>query len=350
MIAHMHSMLRPERHAAVPATLAIVPTEPKKARDEALDWVKGVLVVLMVIYHSLNYSPFSSLAFKYIAFLPVSFIFLAGFFLTNSYLVRYDLKDWRLHRRLVVRGAKLLLLFSALNLALYFMAFGPRFLQQFADNFRTIYLGAAGRVASFPILTSIGYLLCLAPVVLWMGSLNRWGLPVFALALVILCSFMEWKASVPYHLGMISAGIIGSAFGLLPVRRVTSFARKSVVVIALYGGYRTCSYFVGDPYALQLTGVVTGLLLLYSLALKLPVASHIYSDVVLLGRYSLFGYIMQLGIIQVTVRVFGPFKTPLAVVVLMLVALTATWAATTIVHRLRANARVIDVTYKAVFA
>ena len=161
MIAHMHSTLGSEHHASVAETLASVPTKPNRARDEALDWVRGVLVVLMVIYHSLNYSPFSRLAFEYIAFLPVSFIFIAGFFLTNSYLVRYDLKDWRLHRRLVIRGAKLLLLFSALNLGLYFIAFGPSFLQQFSAKFQTIYLGAAGRVASFPILTSIGYLMCL---------------------------------------------------------------------------------------------------------------------------------------------------------------------------------------------
>lgn len=350
MIAHMHSTVRPEGHASVSERMASVPTEPKRTRDEGLDWVKGVLVVLMVIYHSLNYSPFSRLAFEYIAFLPVSFIFLAGFFLTNSYLARYDLKDWRLHRRLVVRGAKLLLLFSALNLGLYFIAFGPRFLQQFSANFRTVYLGAAGHVASYPILTSIGYLLCLAPLLLWIGSLNRWVLPLLAVALVMFCSVMEWKASVGYHLGMISAGIIGSAFGLLPLQRITSFARKSFLAIALYASYRTCSYFIGDPYALQLTGVVTGLLLLYSLALKLPVETHIYKDVVLLGKYSLFGYIMQLGIIQATVRIFGPFTTPLAVVTLTLVALAATWAATVTVHRLRAKARLVDVTYKAAFA
>jgi hypothetical protein len=71
---------------------------------------------------------------------------------------------------------------------------------------------------------------------------------------------------------------------------------------------------------------------------------------VLLGRYSLFGYIMQIGIIQVTARIFGRFTTPLAVVILGLAALTTTWAVTVIVHRLRAKARLVDVTYKAAFA
>jgi hypothetical protein len=100
----------------------------------------------------------------------------------------------------------------------------------------------------------------------------------------------------------------------------------------------------------QLTGVVTTLLLLYGVALKLKVETHIFKEVVLLGRYSLFGYIMQLGFIQVTVRLFGPFKTPLAVVTLGLVVMVAVWAATVIVHRLRAKAPLIDMTYKAAFA
>jgi hypothetical protein len=50
------------------------------------------------------------------------------------------------------------------------------------------------------------------------------------------------------------------------------------------------------------------------------------------------------------VRIFGPFRTPLAVIILMLVVLAATWAATVIVHQLRAKARLVDITYKAAFA
>ena len=105
---------------------------------------------------------------------------------------------------------------------------------------------------------------------------------------------MEWKGSVSYHLGMISYGIMGTAFGLLPLERVAGFARKWLIVVPLYCLYRTGGYFIGEPYAMQLTGVVTGLLMLYSLALALPPKTHVYRQVVLLGRYSLFGYIIQL--------------------------------------------------------
>ena len=52
-----------------------------------------------------------------------------------------------------MRGAKLILLFTALNLGLYFIALGPAAVGRFAENFQAIYLAADGRVASFPILT-----------------------------------------------------------------------------------------------------------------------------------------------------------------------------------------------------
>jgi hypothetical protein len=350
VIAHVHSVPRSERADSVVEKPANARTAQQKSRDDALDWVKGALVVLMVVYHSVNYSVYPHLASIYMGFLPVSFIFMAGFFLTNHYLAKYDLKDWRLHRRLVIRGAKLIVLFSALNLGLYFMASGRSFLQRFSENFPTIYLGAEGHVASFPILTSIGYLLLLAPLLLAIGSLNRRVLPALAVALVIFCSLLDWKGSVGYHLGMISAGIIGTAFGFMPLKRIAGYARKSFIVISAYCAYRACSYFIGEPYAVQMTGVVSTLLLFYGVALKLKPGTHILKETVLLGRYSLFGYITQLGIIQVTVRLSGPIETPLAIVTLASFVLIATWAATVFVDRLRARAPLVDVTYKAAFA
>jgi hypothetical protein len=100
---------------------------------------------------------------------------------------------------------------------------------------------------------------------------------------------------------MISAGIMGTAFGLLPLERLTGFARKWFVVVPLYGLYRTCSYLIGEPYAMQLTGVVTGLLVLYSLALKLPPKTHIYRQIVLLGDILIWLH-YSARIIQVVVR------------------------------------------------
>src|SRR5882757_1963157 len=87
-------------------------------RDLALDIVKGVCVIVMVMYHSIGYFPDSLLDLKFLAFVTGAFILLAGFVATNIYLDKYDSrKDWPLIcQRLGVRGLKLILMALILNL------------------------------------------------------------------------------------------------------------------------------------------------------------------------------------------------------------------------------------------
>lgn len=78
-------------------------------RNEALDFTKGALVLCMVLYHWLNY--FHGLqgpVYRYLRFLPPSFIFITGFLVSNAYLRKYDIRDPRLPKRLVIRGLKIL--------------------------------------------------------------------------------------------------------------------------------------------------------------------------------------------------------------------------------------------------
>ena len=44
--------------------------KPSKPRLAYLDMTKGILVLLMVIYHSLNYTNQYQLAFRYLSFCP----------------------------------------------------------------------------------------------------------------------------------------------------------------------------------------------------------------------------------------------------------------------------------------
>src|SRR6188768_1748897 len=97
--------------------LSVHPLAPSglKARNAALDFVKGALVMCMVVYHSLNYFYPGETALRYLHFLPPSFIFITGFFVSSIYLLKYDPADFRLRWRLFGRGFKLLLIFVALN-------------------------------------------------------------------------------------------------------------------------------------------------------------------------------------------------------------------------------------------
>src|SRR5258708_615613 len=99
------------------ATVKIVPpTSRKPQRIAALDFTKGALVLIMVVYHWLNYfyRPQGDV-YKYLRFLTPSFIFITGFLVSNVYLSKYGVTDPRLPRRLIQRGLKILGVFVVLN-------------------------------------------------------------------------------------------------------------------------------------------------------------------------------------------------------------------------------------------
>ena len=61
-------------------------------RNQALDFTKGVLVLLMILYHWINYFVgISGPVYTYLRFIPPSFIFIAGFLIANVYPTKYGL-------------------------------------------------------------------------------------------------------------------------------------------------------------------------------------------------------------------------------------------------------------------
>src|SRR5436189_5459360 len=86
-----------------------------RQRIDALDMTKGVLVVAMVVYHALNYSTDYTLGFKYLPFLPPSFILITGFLIGRLYLTSGNRPGASLFGRLFLRGFRLLLIFTLLN-------------------------------------------------------------------------------------------------------------------------------------------------------------------------------------------------------------------------------------------
>src|SRR5262245_56150706 len=109
------------QHAQAWSQSASVAPSPAPARKhagiDAIDFTKGMLVLIMVLYHWLNYFVSTGGEFyRYLRFLTPSFIFITGFVIANVYVVGYGIGDPRVPRRLIQRGFKLLVLFVAINL------------------------------------------------------------------------------------------------------------------------------------------------------------------------------------------------------------------------------------------
>jgi hypothetical protein len=330
-----------------------VATAAPSTRLDALDWTKGSLVVFMVVYHAINYSAFRPYAFRFLAFLPPSFILIAGFLVGQVYAAKYNLKSWKPYKRVATRGIKLLAVFVALNVAhcvaLEHSLYGG--ISEFARRSSAIFLSGNGRDGVYEVLLPIAYFLLLAPGLLWLRTRASSSVGICAAAVFLLCLALERNGTPYKNLDLLSAGIIGMALGMVPMERIERLSARWILVVVLYLLYRLCSFSMGDPYPVQTFGAVVTVLLLYCCADHMNLGEWFGPQVILLGRYTLLGYLVQIAILQAAVKIFGGRPAQVAGVVAFGVAtVVLTYFIVWAVHGLRQVSHVVDAAYKTVFA
>ena len=256
-------------------------------RIDALDWTKGALIVLMVIYHAINYSAFPSLAFQLLAFLPLSFLLITGFLVGQVYAAKYDLKTWRPYTRLAIRGSKLFLLFAFLNIA-YCIALRRSLsggMAEFLFRSKAIFLSGNDPAAIFEVLLPIAYFLLVAPVLLLFRSRTSSFIAFCSVVLILVCLGLEISNRPLRNVTLLSIGVMGMAFGLIPIQTIDRLAYKWVPVLLLYLMYRVLSYNFGEPYAIQALASVVGILVLYCCALHQNLSASLHRQMILFGQY-----------------------------------------------------------------
>lgn len=264
----------------------------------------------MVLYHSLNYLRYNRGGglLLYLRFLPPSFIFISGFLITHIYLAKYRADDPRLHQRLFTRGAKLLAVFTVLNILVNFFVSrnfnGMRFgFSGFISHLPEIYFTGAGRKGIFLVLAPIAYLLMFSGMLLRLQSWRFW-LPVLFLAAAIGDFLLDyWDYDAP-NLGFIAFGLMGMSFGLSQPRQIDGLARHWIILSALCAGYVAFLTWWGDDTWLEYIGVVVMIAFIYSLGRLCTDKSLPSQILILLGSYSLLSYIVQILILQISIRIF----------------------------------------------
>ena len=150
MIEPASNMTAVAGHDAIGASHSAV-----AVRDMPLDAVKGILVVLMVVYHAMNiFSTAGAEDYAHIRFVSGSFIFVSGYIVASFYYARFK-ADWGdTSKRLVLRGVKLLALFTLLNVLINLTGVGnPDKVQlgirHYINNAYAVYISGAPGYASF---------------------------------------------------------------------------------------------------------------------------------------------------------------------------------------------------------
>ncbi len=328
---------------------------PATERNTSLDFVKGALVLLMIVYHALNYFYHDRSILKYLHFLPTSFIFIAGFLITNIYLRKYEIRNPRLHKRLAVRGLKLVLLFSVLNIAAHLIASGNHPRRQLGWNFLisnidSIFLTGEQRAAVFEVLLPIGYLMLLSAVFMIASRVVRHCLPVVSGITVILCLVLTYQESLVRNLDMLSMGLLGTIAGFTSSHRIDQITKSHWPFSIAFSAYCIAIKFQYPTYALNIVGVSLALLLLYSIAKNFTASGTVRDFAILLGQHSLFAYILQIGILQVLF--FGARYVPPGsyyLFVALAVTLLLTVASVHFVDRLKSRSKFLGGVYRFVF-
>jgi|HubBroStandDraft_6_1064221.scaffolds.fasta_scaffold303649_2 peptidoglycan/LPS O-acetylase OafA/YrhL len=340
----------------------VAASSPKTQRITALDFTKGALVLIMVLYHWINYFIGPQWEYyRYLRFLTPSFIFITGFMISHVYLSKYDASDPRLAKRLFVRGLKLLAIFIALNIARTFVIpiLGTGVLVANPLNLRNILIVfvsgnlplVGGKLVSFSILVPISYVLMFSGLLMYPYRFYRYTFHVVCVLLLLSLAILGLIDAQSQNLELFTIGMLGVLTGFMRIAAINHFVRHPYMLAAGYLCYTIAITVWNVPFPLLIVGVCLSLMVIYLVGISASESGVIGGEVILLGKYSLFGYISQMVIIQFLNAGFhhvGPGITVWGVS--FVAAFVLTILSVEVVDRARARVASMDKLYKAVFA
>jgi peptidoglycan/LPS O-acetylase OafA/YrhL len=326
----------------------------KTQRIAPLDFTKGILVLVMVLYHWLNYFVTGhDWVYKYLRFLPISFTFISGFLISQVYLSKYERVDLKVPKRLFIRGLKLLAIVAVLNLAprmLHFQTLRMRASNWSFTAFAWDYLLGEHAIA-FSVLVPIAYLLILSSGIFLVSKHWKNAYHVTCLVLVLGAIACEVGKINGGYVQTVSIGMLGVSIGHISMDQINRLLIHGRLIFLAYVGYLFAIMIWNDSYVLQIVGVCVTLLFIYWCG-TLIVERHGSGKIaILLGQYSLFSYIIQIVILQILRGGLRAFTTEIgASIAAFLACIGCTILSVVVLDNSRRRAPAINTLYKAVFS
>lgn len=353
---------QPNQASLLSLDVPVIPSSPKSQRIPALDFTKGALVLIMVLYHWVNYFigmqwPY----YKYLRFLTPSFIFITGFLISHVYLSKYSAADPRLWKRLFTRGLKLMAIFLMLNAARNFVipvlgnGYATQNLPSFRDALAIFISGnlpvAGSKLTSFSILVPISYVLTLSGLLMLPYRRYRYTFHLCCGLLLLSILVMGLAGGHSYNLEFITIGMLGVLAGFMPAGKTNDLDRHPFVLAFGYVCYLIAVRIWNVPFLLLIVGVLLNLILIYIIGARGGQSGVVRNEIILLGKYSLLGYIAQVAILQVLSVAFRRMDLGSSMLsISFFAAFILTILSVEVVDRARAASTGVDTLYKAVFA
>ncbi|QNI33490.1 hypothetical protein H7849_05955 [Alloacidobacterium dinghuense] len=328
----------------------------------AIDFTKGALVLFMVLYHWLNYFVGSQgHYYNYLRFLTPSFIFISGFMISQILLPRYKSGSRSLAKRLIVRGSKLLAVYLLLNILVGICL--SRFPIQYAVLGRWLRsicwafivanptASAGQKSVSFSMLVPIAYLLILSAGLIMLTGRER---NTFRYALFVLLAaviLLSVYGIVSSYIDLLMIGVLGVVIGFSGRREIELVVSHPYILIVLYCCYLAIITIWDVILPLEVASVILTTALLYIAGSKSAALGATHRHIILLGQYSLLGYISQIVILQGLRRISWLYQNGVGAALLSLfLGVLLTVMVVGVVDVARRRLKVANNMYRLVFA
>jgi peptidoglycan/LPS O-acetylase OafA/YrhL len=332
-------------------------------RIPAFDFTKGALVLFMVLYHWLNYfhGPQGEI-YKYLRFLTPSFIFITGFLISHVHFAKYGVSSLNLSARLFVRGIKLLIVFVALNavVSLFEPSSFVRNISLSQTTFKylnTVFgMGTmtgieSAKIAAFTILVPISYLLILSSALSIACGLFKYTFHVVCILALLFMAILDFHGVQSTNLELVSVGLLGAVSGYASRNQLQRLVSQPWVILCAYCVYLAAITIWDVSLYVQMVGACLTTALIYMVGMRTEDSKLLQSGFVLLGKYSLFGYIAQIAILQLlNVSLKHVHHGPVILAASLLAGVILTMILVETMDRGRMMSKTVDRFYKAVFA
>jgi hypothetical protein len=154
-----------------------------------------------------------------------------------------------------------------------------------------------------------------------------------------------------YDLEFVTMGMLGVLAGFAPIESINRLVQHPYLLVLAYAGYVAAITLWDVYFPLLAVGTALSLMVIYSIGSRASESGKITGEMILLGKYSLLGYISQIGILQTLAAGFHRLNLGFAGLVLsFLAAFAFTIVSVEIVDRARTRMTSVDRMYRWVFA
>lgn len=275
-------------------------------RDINLDFVKGFLVICMAMYHSISY--FTTAGYdgtKWLRFVTGSFIFISGYIVAVFYQNKFELNRKKICERLVVRGIKLLLVYTTINIMINLLGIQSHKaihydIESFLMSLNSIYIEGNYISSVFQIIVPIAYLLLLSPVIL---IIHKWRKTIIFIISILLFAYVALNID-SFNLYGLLIGFVGLSVGLMRINNKKPILKhKAIIIIIFFITVFMMKYFDRNIIS-YVIGIMIILKTIYDFAKNQDLTNCFNKIVILLGQYSLLSYLMQIFFLQAIYQLF----------------------------------------------